>query len=423
MTARAGPGPAGPAANEDRPVGSSRVIMHVDMDAFFASVSLRRRPELRGTPVVVGGFPRGVVLSANYEARAYGIHSGMPSGRAKRLCPVLNFIDPTYDDFSSVADGIVAVFQSVTPVVEAASIDEAYLDLSGAWRQFSSPYVVGEYVRAVVCDEQQITCSVGIGPSKFVAKMASRAAKPDGLVEVPPSRVADFLHPMRVDSMFGVGQPTAEKLYRLGIRSIADLARTPVGTLRQTFGPHLSRQLVELAWGRDLSRVIPLNPERGVGSQETFGSDTEDPVVVRREMLRMAAKTARRMRRAGYLGRTITLSVRFADFRTLTRSSTLRSPTDVTDEIYAEVLALYGRLGLDRARVRRVGVKVGGLVPADRAERQPFLDDPEFGWREAEQAVDAAVGKFGPKAVQRAVLAAPRNWVAAIGGPGQPDRR
>ncbi|GAB3761964.1 DNA polymerase IV [Microlunatus parietis] len=401
------------------------VILHVDMDAFFASVSMRRRPELRGTPVVVGGYPRGVVLSANYEARAYGIRSGMPSGRAKRLCPELNFIDPTYDDFSSVAKGIVAVFQTVTPIVEAASIDEAYLDLAGARHRFSSPYAIGEYVRAMVCDEQQITCSVGIGPSKFVAKMASRAAKPDGLIEVPPARVADFLHPMPVDAMFGVGPPTAEKLHRLGIRTIADLARTPPGALRQTFGPHLSHQLVELAWGRDRTRVVPAVPERGVGSQETFGSDTEDPTVVRRELLRMAAKTARRMRRAGYLGRTVTMSIRFADFRTLTRSTTLPNPTDVTDEIYAAALALLDRLGLDQARIRRVGIKVGGLVPAERAERQPFLDDPEFGWREAERAVDAAVGRFGPKAVQRAVLAAPRNWVAAMGAPGQsdPDRR
>lgn len=397
------------------------VILHVDMDAFFASVSMRRRPELRGTPVVVGGYPRGVVLSANYEARAYGIRSGMPSGRAKRLCPTLNFIDPTYDDFSSVAKGIVAVFQTVTPIVEAASIDEAYLDLAGAQHRFSSPYAIGEYVRAMVCDEQQITCSVGIGPSKFVAKMASRAAKPDGLIEVPPPRVADFLHPMPVDAMFGVGPPTAEKLHRLGIRTIADLARTPPGALRQTFGPHLSHQLVELAWGRDRTRVVPAVPERGVGSQETFGSDTEDPTVVRRELLRMAAKTARRMRRAGYLGRTVTMSIRFADFRTLTRSTTLPTPTDVTDEIYAAALALLDRLGLDQARIRRVGIKVGGLVPAERAERQPFLDDPEFGWREAERAVDAAVGRFGPKAVQRAVLAAPRNWVAAMGAPGQSD--
>src|SRR5690606_372355 len=399
------------------------VIMHVDMDAFFASVSLRRRPELRGKPVVVGGYPRGVVLSANYEARAFGVTSGMPSGRAARLCPGLNFIDPTFDDFSSVAKGIVAVFESITPVVEAASIDEAYLDLSGARRHFASPYQIGEHVRAVVCDEQQITCSVGIGPSKFVAKMASRAAKPDGLVEVPPSRVADFLHPLPVDSMFGVGQPTAEKLHRLGIRTIADLARTPVGTLRPVFGPHLSHQLVALAWGRDPSRVVPSTPDRGVGAQETFGADTDDPAVIRREVLRMAAKVARRMRRAGHAGRTVTLSVRFADFRTVSRSGTLPTPSDVTDEIYAQAMVLYDRLGLDRARVRRVGVKVSGLVPAERAERQPFLDDPGFGWREAERAVVAAVGKYGPKAEQRAVLAAPRNWVAAIGRPGQPDRR
>ena len=181
------------------------IIMHVDMDAFYASVELRHRPELRGQPVIVGGSPRGVVLSATYEARAAGVRSGMPSTQARRLCPRATFIHPDFDAYTEVSRSIVAVFESVTAVVESASIDEAFLDITGSVRQLGPAASIGEYVRAVVADEQQITCSVGIGPSKFIAKLASRAAKPDGLCEVEPERVISFLHPLPVEAMWGVG--------------------------------------------------------------------------------------------------------------------------------------------------------------------------------------------------------------------------
>ncbi len=185
---------------------------------------------------------------------------------------------------------------------------------------------------------------------------------------------------------------------------MGDLAHTPRSTLRTVFGPHAGGMLVELAWGRDFRQVTPSEPEHSVGSQETFGRDTDDPEVVKRELLRMADRTASRMRKQGFLGRTISISVRFADFRDLTRSATMPTPTDVTEEIYAQAVALYDRLKLDRARIRRVGVRMEGLVERHRAYRQPQLTDPERGWREADQAIDAAVGKFGPAAVQRAVL-------------------
>jgi DNA polymerase-4 len=269
---------------------------------------------------------------------------------------------------------------------------------------FGSPVEIGEYVRAVVADEQQISCSVGIGPTKFVAKVASKQAKPDGLVEVPPDRVEAFLHPLPVEAMWGVGVKTAERLHNLGITTVGDLAHTPHGGLRRTFGPHAGGMLRELAWGRDGRRVVTSEPERSIGSQETFGADSDEVQVVRRELLRMADKTAGRMRKAGLVGRTVTISVRFADFAELTRSATLSSPTSVTDEIYAAALALYERLGLDRARIRRVGVRVEGLVPVEKACLQPTLIEPEHGWRDADQAVDAAVVRFGPGAVQRARL-------------------
>ena len=268
--------------------------MHVDMDAFYASVELRRRPELRGRPVIVGGYPRGVVLSATYEARAFGVRSGMASSQAIRLAPTATFLSPDFDSYSAVSAGIGAVFRSVTSIVEAASIDEAYLDVTGARRMFGSPVEIGEYVRAVVADEQQISCSVGIGPTKFVAKVASKQAKPDGLVEVPPDGVEAFLHPLPVEAMWGVGVKTAERLHNLGITTVGDLAHTPRGGLRRTFGPHAGGMLRELAWGRDGRRVVISEPERSIGSQETFGADSDEGHVVRRELLRMADKTAGR---------------------------------------------------------------------------------------------------------------------------------
>jgi DNA polymerase IV len=382
--------------------------MHVDMDAFYASVEVRYRPELRGTPVIVGGFPRGVVLSATYEARALGVRSGMPSPQARRLAPRATFVDPNFDRYTAVSKAIGAVFGSVTAIVESASIDEAFLDLTGSVAMFGPPASIGEYVRAVVADEQQITCSVGIGPTKFVAKVASRAAKPDGLLEVPPDGIEAFLHPLPVRAMWGVGASTAEKLHRLGLQTVGDLAHTPRSTLRQAFGPHAGAMLAELAWGRDSRRVVPQVPERSVGSQQTFAMDSSDQHVVKRELLRMADRTARRMRKQRVLGRTVSISVRFADFTEITRSATMPTPTDVTEEIYSAALALYDRLRLDRARIRRVGVRVEQLVDAHRAYRQPQLTDPEFGWREADQAIDGAVRKYGPAAVQRAVLTASR---------------
>ncbi len=379
--------------------------MHVDMDAFYASVEVRHRPELRGTPVIVGGFPRGVVLSATYEARAFGVRSGMASPQARRLAPRATFVEPNFDRYAAVSKAIGAVFRSITAVVESASIDEAFLDLTGSVAMFGPPAGIGEYVRAVVADEQQITCSVGIGPTKFVAKVASRAAKPDGLLEVAPDGIEEFLHPLPVQAMWGVGASTAEKLHRLGLQTVGDLAHTPRGTLRRAFGPHAGAVLAELAWGRDSRRVVPQVPERSVGSQQTFAADSTDAQVVKRELLRMADRTARRMRKQEVLGRTVSISVRFADFTEITRSATMPSPTDVTEEIYAAALALYSRLQLDRARIRRVGVRVAQLVDIHHAYRQPQLTDPEFGWREADHAADGAVRKYGPAAVQRAVLA------------------
>ncbi len=379
-------------------------VMHVDMDAFYASVEMARRPELRRVPMYVGGAERGVVLSANYLARTYGIAGGMPSSRARRLCPHAVAVSPDHDTYAEVSAGVFAIFNSITNLVEHSSIDEAFIDVSGAVRRIGPPERIGEIIRAKVADEQRIPCSVGIGPNKFVAKLASAQAKPDGLLNVRPDQVIDFLHPLPVEAMWGVGEATSTKLHQLGLQTVADLAHTPKHTLQRAFGVNQGLILYELAWGRDARPVIATEPEHSIGSQTTFARDTDDPAIVRTELLRMSARTASRMRQAGYCGRGVAISVRFADFTTVTRSAQLSSPTDVTDEIYAQAVRLYEGMRLQRARVRRVGVRVEKLVPATEAYIQPTLDTPERGMRQAEVAADLMIGRFGPKAVQRASL-------------------
>lgn len=380
------------------------VIMHVDMDAFYASVEIARYPELRDVPMFVGGASRGVVLSANYPARAYGIKGGMPSLRARRLCPQVKVVPPDMDAYAAVSRGVFAIFDTLTPKVETASIDEAFLDITGTARS-GHPRQIAERLRMQVADEQRINCSVGIGPSKFVAKLASNQAKPDGVVCVPPSEVLEFLHPLPVEAIWGVGEVTAEKLHRYGLTTVGELAHTPKETLKRAFGSNLGGLLFDLSWGRDERSVLMREPaEHSIGSQETFSKDTDDAELVATEILRMADRTAARVRSAGMLGRVVTLAVRFSDFATITRSVTLSSPTDVTNDIYDAALGLFRKLNLQRARIRRVGVRLEKLVPKGTAYQQHRLDDPERGWREAEVAIDRAVRRFGPHAVQRAKL-------------------
>ncbi|MDN5564079.1 MAG: DNA polymerase IV [Luteococcus sp.] len=382
----------------------NRVILHVDMDAFYASVEMARRPELRGRPMYVGGAHRGVVLSANYEARRYGIEGGMSSTRARRLCPQAVAVPPDFDAYQVVSHGVFAIFETVTAQVEAASIDEAFLDITGALRRLGDPVMIGERLRAQVADEQQVPCSVGIGPSKFVAKLASKQAKPDGLVLVRPQEVLDFLHPLPVEAMWGVGPSMAGRLHKLGLLTVADLAHTPRATLQRAFGANQGGQLHDLAWGRDARRVVPEQTERSIGAQETFARDTDDAAMVRTEILRLSGRVASRMRRARMLGRVVCVEVRFADFSTTSRTITLDSLTDVTDEVFDGAWRAFGRLKLQRARIRRVGVRVEGLVEADQAFQQLPLDAPERGMREVELVADEVVNRFGPAAVQRASL-------------------
>ncbi|MBB1483610.1 DNA polymerase IV [Tessaracoccus sp. MC1865] len=386
--------------------GLPQVVVHVDMDAFYASVEMARHPELRDVPMFVGGSTRGVVLSANYPARRYGITAGMPSSRARRLCPQVAVVHPDHDHYGAVSTGIGEIFDTFTDKVEMASIDEAFMDLTTAMRRLGEdPVAVGEQLRAQVMDEQGVACSVGIGPNKFIAKLASKQAKPDGLRLVQAQDVIAFLHPLPVDAIWGVGEVTAGKLRKLGLETVRDLANTPRATLQRAMGDNLGAMLFDLSWGRDERSVLARQPaEHSVGSQETFARDTDDAAIVATEILRMAERTAARMRAQEMVSRTVTLSVRFADFTTITRTGTLKAFTDRTNDVYAEAMRLYGKLNLQRARIRRVGVRMEKLVPKATTYEQPALDEPAHGWSEAEQAVDRAVLRFGPKAVQRARL-------------------
>jgi DNA polymerase IV len=389
-------------------------ILHVDMDAFYASVLLRDRPELQDQPVIVGGGHRGVVLAANYPARAYGVRSAMTGARARRLCPQAVSLRPDYELFTTVSRSVMAVFRRITPHVEAVSLDEAFLDVRGAVRQWGSPTAIAEHVRATVHDEQRVTCSVGIAGSISVAKLASRLAKPDGVAVIAPDEIPALVHPRDVGDLYGVGEKTRAVLHRHGLLTVGDVARTPLPALQQTLGRHLGAHLHQLAWGTDRRAVTPGRagvfgsgdgePDRSMGAQETFGRDSDDRAAVLREMLRLTARVTSRMRTKGVVGRTVAITVRYTDFTTLTRSHSLPEATDVTQEVYAAAVRLFDGLGPRPLPVRLVGVRVEGLVDRDRVHRQGVLGEPEHGWSDADRAVDRAAARFGTSAVRPASL-------------------
>ncbi|MCZ7436336.1 DNA polymerase IV [Micromonospora sp. WMMC241] len=379
-------------------------ILHVDMDAFFASVEVRRRPELRGRPVVVGGVgPRGVVSSASYEARRFGVRSAMPTARARALCPGAVYLPPDFGAYSEASRAVMQIFRDVTPLVEPLSLDEAFLDVAGARRLFGRPAAIAALIRRRVAEEQRLTCSVGVASSKFVAKLGSTRAKPDGLLVVPADRVLDFLHPLPVSALWGVGERSAEALRRLGLRTVRDLAEAPPGLLRRAVGEASAAHLHELAWGRDPRGVSPEHVEKSIGAETTFETDVTDPGEIRRALLALADKAGARLRAAGQVGRTVSLKVRFADFRTVSRARTLAVPTDTAREMFDTAWALWGVLAPGEP-VRLVGVRMEGLAPAEETPRQLTLGEPERGWREAEAAADAAAARFGRSVIGPASL-------------------
>jgi DNA polymerase-4 len=389
----------GPAADD-----TGCTVLHVDMDAFFASVEIRRRPELRGRAVVVGGLgPRGVVSAASYEARRYGVRSAMPAVRARALCPHAVFLPPDFAAYTEASRAVMAIFRDVTPLVEPLSLDEAFLDVAGARRLLGAPAVIARDIRTRIADEQQLVCSVGVAASKFVAKLGSTRAKPDGMLVVPAGQVLEFLHPLPVAALWGVGERAAESLRRLGLTTVGELARAPHGMLRRAVGEAAATHLHELAWGRDPRRVVPEHTDKSIGAEMTFDTDVDDPSLLRRALLSLAGKVAVRLRAGGHAGRTIAIKVRLADFRTVNRSRTLPGTTDVAREIFATAWSLFEAFGA-REHIRLIGVRVEGLTAGAGMSRQPVLGEPEHGWREAEAAADAAHARFGRAIVGPASL-------------------
>ncbi|WP_246084754.1 DNA polymerase IV [Pseudarthrobacter phenanthrenivorans] len=386
-----------------------KCIMHVDMDAFFVSVELRTRPELKGRPVIVG-FPadRSVVLSASYEARAFGVKSAMPMAVAARMCPQAVIIEPRHKLYYEVSGQIMGIFESITELVEPLSVDEAFLDVTGAIRRLGPPRGIGALIRRRVSEELGITASVGIAESKFVAKIASTRCKPDGLLLISPDETVPYLHSLPVGALWGVGVKTAEVLARMGIRTVADVAATPVSSLKKMLGA-TGEHVHQLSWGIDPRTVTPVRLEKSIGAEETFAVDTADDALLHRELLRLSHRTATRLRTSGMVARTIALKLRFADFSTITRSRTVHTPVDSAQLIYAVVLQLLESVGERAMTVRLVGVRAEQLEDAARTSLQLSIDRRDENWRAAEQALDEVTRKFGSKSVLPARLMEPGN--------------
>ena len=381
------------------------VILHVDMDAFYASVAELDHPEYKGKALVVGAGARGVVLSANYEARKFGIRAAMPVGRAKRMAPHAIFIAPEHHRYSEISERVMAIFHSYTPLVEPISLDEAFLDVTGSQKLFGTGREIAAKIREQVEKEEGITCSVGLAQSKFIAKLASQHCKPNGMLEIKSDRILEFLHPLPVRAIWGVGPKTAESLERLGLHTVSDIAHTPRATLIRALGESTGASLYELAWGRDYRDVIPDEPEKSIGNEETFSEDLDNPEEILREFLRMTEKATARLRERSLFAKTISIKIKFADFSSLTRSKTVPIAIDNTHDTYEVVKALYLALRNDGARIRLVGVSLSQLQ--EGAPVQLELGARERGWREADTAIDRAQARFGRGSVRPGRLIRP----------------
>lgn len=379
-------------------------ILHVDMDAFFASVSELDYPQYSGKPLVVGAGARGVVLSANYEARKFGIKAAMPVSRAQRMAPNAIFIPPNHERYSEVSRKVMEIFFQFTPYVEPLSLDEAFLDVTGAKKLFGEGRQIAQMIRKRVFEQEKITCSVGISNTKFIAKLASGRCKPNGILEIAPDRVLTFLHPLPVNEIWGVGPKTNEELQRLGLRTVADIANTPLESLKRALGESAGVSLYELAWARDYREVIPDAPEKSISAAETFSYDLEDKEEIFRELLRLTERASHRLRQKELLTKTISLKVRFSDFSNLTRSKTISLGINSVHEIYEIVKDLYLALKLEGSRIRLLGVGLENLTDESGAVYQLELGERDRGWREAQDAIDRAIERFGRGSVRPARL-------------------
>jgi DNA polymerase IV len=373
------------------------------MDAFYASIEERDRPELAGKAVIVGGSPekRGVVAAANYVARRYGVHSAMPSATAHRLCPHGIYLPPRIGYYAQVARQIRDIFERFTPLVEPLSLDEAFLDVTGSQSLFGPAAQIGQEIKRTIRQELRLVASVGVAPNKFLAKIASDLRKPDALVVVEPDKVQEFLDPLPVERLWGVGKQGSKVFQGLGIRTIGQLRQCPLDLLQGHFGSG-GEHLWNLAHGRDDRPVVPEREAKSISNETTFERDIADIDVLRAWLVDLVEQVGWRMRQHGLRGRTVQLKVRFADFSTITRSQTLPEPTDITDELRrtADELLCH-RLPAGHLPVRLLGMGVGNLD--DTGLVQGLLFDAEE--REKQSRVDSVVDRlkerFGAAIIRR----------------------
>jgi DNA polymerase-4 len=393
--------------------GPDATILHVDLDAFYASVEQLDDPQLQGRPVIVGGLgPRGVVAASSYEARRFGVHSAMPMGRARRACPDGVFLAPRFDRYTEASQDVMAIFHSYTPLVEPLSLDEAFLDVGGARRLHGSAPSIAEAIRARVRSETGLTASVGVATTKFLAKIASDVSKPDGLLVVAPGTELEFLHPLPVERLWGVGPATRRRLDRFGVRTIGDLAALPEDTITGAVGVAHGQHLRALAWNRDEREVEPERRVKSIGHEETFPRDVHDRSILEREVLRFADRVASRLRKSGLAGRTVQLKIRYSDFRTITRSRTLAEPTDLAADLARTGAALLAAVDLGDG-VRLLGLSIQQLDTASAVQGALGLGDEvsptdtEEAHRQRgdfERSIDRVRARYGDDAVVPARL-------------------
>lgn len=402
------PGPEQERGNPDLTLKDQKPkkIIHLDMDAFYASVEVLDDPKLTGKPVIVGGRSRrGVVSAASYEAREFGVHSAQPMTTAMRLCPHGVFLPVRMWRYREISDQIFEIFRRFTPLVEPLSLDEAFLDVTGSTRLFGNPLEIAVTIKRLVREEIGLTVSAGVAPSKLVAKIASDFDKPDGLTVVPEAGVREFLDPLPVSRLWGVGRVTQKSLARLGVESIGDLGRLPAETLSRQFGDH-GPALGLMAQGIDGREIEPRREAKSIGAEETYPEDIQDLDQARKELLRLTTRTARRMRQKGLVCQTVTLKVKYQDFKQITRSETLAGPTDEARTVFRTIGRLLEKTSVGHRPARLLGVSLSRLQRPG-AEKQAFLfeaGDGDEKRRRLNQALDTISEKYGEKAILPATL-------------------
>ncbi|MBD3426734.1 MAG: DNA polymerase IV [Candidatus Omnitrophica bacterium] len=384
----------------------NRYIVHVDMDAFFASVEQRDDPSIKGRPVIVGADPkkgagRGVVAACSYEARKYGIHSAMPISTAYKKCPKAVFLRPDSSKYSAVSREVFAILENFTPEIEPISIDEAFMDITGSFHLFGTPEGTCRKIKQEIRRKTALTASIGLAPNKMTAKIASEVGKPDGLVIVKPGRVLDFLHPLPVGRLWGIGEKTLSVLESVGIRTIGDLAAKGEEELEDLFGKN-GRHMYLLSSGMDGRSVETTEVIKSISNEHTFEEDATDNQVMFDTLMHLSEKVSRRMRRSGLKGRTVTLKIRFSNFKTYTRSHTLDQATNYVDDIYGKALEKIQEFDTSRRAVRLLGVKVSNLTDDSwRSDLFRGTDEEALKKERLHRALDRIMEKYGSGAVRR----------------------